>query len=343
VVEQDARVAELVQELRYVGRDVGDARQRIGGVIAKTRHVAAEAAQRLGTHAVATRLAQVEAELETAHGALTGAEQAANDATGRIAEVHGAVTPEGVVELLSRADEVIQTSGDRMLGGLDCLGRAEQLVRAALDGGQPGPLLSMTATVKAALRDGIRGAATARRLINELAATAVQLGDLVRGPAHRPSMVASRPAPVGGPGGDWHISNEVAGVAVKQTTPGSCVAACGEMLAGSRRSQATILAAIGEWSYSEALARHLTGAGEGTWVGGYVEPSFDTIVARGGPWAAEMFPRGGGPNTYHHMVVVNHVGAATVHVRDPWDGSGYDMTLEEFTNRWTGKGVVNNG
>lgn len=333
---------EIVTELGYVRRDVADAGKRLGGVIAKTRQVAADAA-RLGAHAVAAHLDQVARELETARGTLAGAEKSVSDTTDQLDQAHRGATPQEVADLLSRADRIVQASGDGMLGGLDDMDRAEQLVRAALDGGQPGPLLSEIAAAKAAVRDGLHGTTTAQHLITDLAAAAKRLGDTATPGAETTPTAAIRTIPADGPGGDWRISNEVRGSAVKQTTPGSCVAACGQMLTNSHRGQATILASIGEWSYSETLARDLTTAGEGSWVGGYVEPSFNAIVARGKPWAAEMFPHGGGPNPYHHMVVVDQVGTDTVHIRDPWDGSGYDMALEEFTHRWTGKGVVNNG
>jgi Papain-like cysteine protease AvrRpt2 len=144
---------------------------------------------------------------------------------------------------------------------------------------------------------------------------------------------------VGGAGGDWPISNEVPDSAVKQITDASCVSASGEMLTESKLSQESILDDIGEWSNSESLARHLTEQDQGTWGGGYVEPYFDQIVAKNEPWAAEMFPYDT-MNRYHHMVVVDGVDEDSVQVRDPWEGSSYTMTLEDFKARWTGNGVV---
>lgn len=148
--------------------------------------------------------------------------------------------------------------------------------------------------------------------------------------------------PVGGPGGDWQVVNEVPDSAVRQVTNGSCVSACGEMLTDSRIPQDSILDKIGEWSNSESLAKYLRENDGGPWAGGYIEPYFEQIVARGQPWAAEMFPRDS-LNSYHHMVIVDGVGEQGVSIRDPWEGSSYTMVKEEFVRRWTGLGVVENG
>ena len=59
--------------------------------------------------------------------------------------------------------------------------------------------------------------------------------------------------------GPWvaEAVNVTEGGAVLQSSAGSCVAACGEMLSGGAMSQAEFLAQLGEWSNPGALAEAL--------------------------------------------------------------------------------------
>ena len=99
------------------------------------------------------------------------------------------------------------------------------------------------------------------------------------------SLLAGESVGVGGfleGAGPWAAEavNVTEGGAVLQSTAGSCVAACGEMLSGGAMSQAEFLAQLGEWSNPGALAEALNALeGVTTWEGGYFASAADAVVA----------------------------------------------------------------
>jgi hypothetical protein len=143
------------------------------------------------------------------------------------------------------------------------------------------------------------------------------------------------PKPATGAGGSWPVINERPSPdVVQQTDPMSCVAACGEMLSNGAIDQATLVHQIGKPSDPAMLAHQL---GQ-DWQGGYVAPSaFDQLLQRGS-WGAELRTPDSGPVS--HMVVVDGLdGAGNVTIRDPQDGTRYEMTRDDFLQHWTGRVV----
>ena len=114
---------------------------------------------------------------------------------------------------------------------------------------------------------------------------------------------------VGGGSGPWAegIPSEPGG-AVGQTTSGSCVSACGEMLSGGSVTQQELLDQIGEWSNPQSLARAL---GDG-WKGGGFASAEDALAAADqGPMGAELRV----PLESGHMVVTTPVGDGEFRIR----------------------------
>ena len=148
------------------------------------------------------------------------------------------------------------------------------------------------------------------------------------------SLLAGESVGVGGfleGAGPWAAEavNVTEGGAVLQSTAGSCVAACGEMLSGGAMSQAEFLAQLGEWSNPGALAEALNALeGVTTWEGGYFASAADAVVAAqegqmGAVLQAPFLPA--------HMVILEPGEAGMFLVRDPAIGGTYEVAVEWIT------------
>ncbi|WFE63570.1 hypothetical protein [Micromonospora sp. WMMD714] len=130
---------------------------------------------------------------------------------------------------------------------------------------------------------------------------------------------------VGDSSGPWYDAgtNHREGGAVQQETGGSCVSASGEMLTDGRITQSELRTKLGDWSNLTALRNELNNRdGDGTWTGHYFADGDDTLRrASEGPMAAQVqAPRGRA-----HMVLLEPGENGSFTVRDPFDGSSYDV------------------
>lgn len=133
----------------------------------------------------------------------------------------------------------------------------------------------------------------------------------------------------------WKVMNEQFSPDVlRQSRADSCVSAVGEMLTKGRFSEAELSSKLGVPADVEDLPA-LLGA-EWTSKKG---PSTLGEIGKDGPWAAEMFES---PWTDFlkppHVVVVDGPSAAgNVMIRDPLEGTRYEMTVKDFLLAWTGR------
>uniref|UniRef100_UPI002B413AEA cysteine peptidase family C39 domain-containing protein n=1 Tax=Photorhabdus africana TaxID=3097554 RepID=UPI002B413AEA len=143
----------------------------------------------------------------------------------------------------------------------------------------------------------------------------------------------------GGAGGDWKVINEVTDPnVVKQVTPTSCGAACGEMLLKDRNIFVDQVKLGTELKHADQLARDLTKQG-GNWKGGFVgENNFDALN-KTGSWSAMMWDQGS--KVGHWVVVKGTDKAGNVLIHDPWKGTSYKMTQQEFKATWNEIAVFN--
>lgn len=126
------------------------------------------------------------------------------------------------------------------------------------------------------------------------------------------------------------------GGAVAQATEGSCVSACGDMLADGSILQAQLLSELGEWSNPGALADALNSrVGSQVWRGGYFEGPADALAAANRGRMAAVLQSPGGPA---HMVVIEPLGAETYLVRDPLPGVNYEVGAD-WIKRFVSGGV----
>lgn len=144
-----------------------------------------------------------------------------------------------------------------------------------------------------------------------------------------------------GAGGFWEVINEKQDDSViKQKTPLSCVAAVGVMLLHNRgitMTQEEIIDIIGEASTTEKLAKLLNDTdkprGEEKWHGAIVAVKYLEKIASKSPFGAVL--REGNP--LGHLVLVEKLEGNLPSIKDPWDGTAYQMTVEEFLKVWNGE------
>ncbi len=137
-----------------------------------------------------------------------------------------------------------------------------------------------------------------------------------------------------GAGGFWNVMDERTDPAVeKQLTPFSCVAAVGVMLLRDRgitMTQGEVIGIIGETTTAKALAHLLnrleTIVDNQEWHGVIVSEDDLLIIAASRKFAAVF--REGRP--LGHMVYVLGFEAGLLRIADPWEGTAYLMSIEEF-------------
>jgi ABC-type bacteriocin/lantibiotic exporter with double-glycine peptidase domain len=121
---------------------------------------------------------------------------------------------------------------------------------------------------------------------------------------------------------------------IRQLTPNSCGCACGQQLLeeeGVQVFQSNLTRGWYRGLTPKDLAGNLNRFSVG-WKGGYLEGTREelmTLAARG-KFIARL---GGNPG---HFVIVDQVADETLLIRDPADGSGYNMSVAEFIEIFSG-------
>ncbi|MCU1766064.1 hemagglutinin repeat-containing protein [Pseudomonas protegens] len=140
-----------------------------------------------------------------------------------------------------------------------------------------------------------------------------------------------------GAGGSWNVLDEVVNPnVVKQITPTSCGAACGEMMLRDRGIFATQVELGTELTSMNTLANKLNKFDSG-WAGNTVDTSSFNALNKTGSWSAMMWDSG---NKIGHWVVVNGVDdAGRVLIKDPFNGTQYKMGIDSFKDVWNGQAV----
>ncbi|WP_272538249.1 cysteine peptidase family C39 domain-containing protein, partial [Providencia sp. PROV193] len=141
----------------------------------------------------------------------------------------------------------------------------------------------------------------------------------------------------GGAGGNWNVMNEIVDpTVVKQVTPTSCGAACGEMILKDRNIFTSHIKLGTELTSMNSLANKLNKVDSG-WVANNVSSSSFESLNRTGSWSAMMWDSG---NKVGHWVVVKGVdNGGNVIINDPFKGTRYTMKVNEFKDAWNGHSV----
>ncbi|WP_436859261.1 cysteine peptidase family C39 domain-containing protein [Citrobacter tructae] len=143
--------------------------------------------------------------------------------------------------------------------------------------------------------------------------------------------------PRGDAGGNWNVLDEVVDPnVVKQATPTSCGAACAEMMLKDRGIFSSQVELGTELTSMNSLANKLNKADSG-WVANNVSSSSFDALNSTGSWSAMMWDSG---NKVGHWVVVKGADdAGNVIINDPFKGTRYTMTVNEFKDTWNGHSV----
>ncbi|MDR3615975.1 MAG: hypothetical protein P4L53_20625 [Candidatus Obscuribacterales bacterium] len=127
-----------------------------------------------------------------------------------------------------------------------------------------------------------------------------------------------------------HFSSDV----IRQSLDDSCVAAAGEMITVGEFPEKLLLEKLATPSDIDSLAKQL---GDG-WSS--AERKFKSFAEIGehGPWAAQLFEPCWPKKTPHVVAIDGLNSAGNVVIRDPLEGTKYEMDLNYFVREiWTGK------
>ncbi|MCA9898966.1 MAG: hypothetical protein KC433_12315 [Anaerolineales bacterium] len=148
-----------------------------------------------------------------------------------------------------------------------------------------------------------------------------------------------------GAGAGWNRIDEVFDSKIaRQLFGDSCSSACGQMLLSSRGidiPQDELIDLIGRPATVQSVADVLNRIdnGAGTWIGGGFDNSPEVVTALSGTgsWMANMAVDG---SSIQHSVIVNGINTSgNLRILDPYSGTSYSMTMDDFLSSWGGYGV----
>ncbi len=64
-------------------------------------------------------------------------------------------------------------------------------------------------------------------------------------------------------------------------------------------------------------------------------------ICANGPWGADFIPEpGAGRSGLPHTIVIDGMSEnGNLRVRDPWEGTKYELTTKEFFKHWSGRAI----
>ncbi|MDZ4837311.1 MAG: hypothetical protein SGJ27_26290 [Candidatus Melainabacteria bacterium] len=132
----------------------------------------------------------------------------------------------------------------------------------------------------------------------------------------------------------WPVINEqFADNAIRQSFDDSCLSAAGEMVSNGQVTEKELLDRIGRPSSVKDLADAL---GE-RWTS-ESGPTTMHELHQGGPWVAHLrdWAWTGNPKPPHAVVIDGQSATGNLLIRDPLEGTSYEMKFSDFREAWTG-------
>lgn len=164
--------------LGTASESLGEAQQRISAAAAKADEIAAQAHAQYGMHAVARQLNEVSEILQAGYGLVGTSAQTLGRAASEVGKVHVGMSPDTVAKELAASSGLVDDARKEMFAGLDRLDQAITQTRMALDGAQPGPLVSLIEAAKQSVQDrALRDANSAQDGMAAVIAGGGQLGN----------------------------------------------------------------------------------------------------------------------------------------------------------------------
>ena len=136
-----AEVAGVVADLKAALESLGKAQSETAAADSNVSAVQARTAA-TGFQGVARRLASVREQLRQAQGRESGIGDDLQQALSRVSAVTDDMTPGEVVSSLSPVIDKSETAGKNTMAVMQELNKAKSAAGAALEGGQPGPLVA---------------------------------------------------------------------------------------------------------------------------------------------------------------------------------------------------------
>lgn len=135
----------------------------------------------------------------------------------------------------------------------------------------------------------------------------------------------------------WPVINERFAPDINRQIEGdSCVAKVGEILSGGTKTEKYLISKIGRDTDLDLLPSRL---GD-DWSSAKGPRSLGDI-GKNGPWGAELQERPWTrfPKNWHMVVVEGPSAEGNVAILDPYEGTRYEMTIDNFMDAWTGRCV----
>lgn len=145
----------------------------------------------------------------------------------------------------------------------------------------------------------------------------------------------------GAPGGSWKARDETPTTNIqKQENNVMCGQACGQAMLKDRGVDVDQLQLGDNLTSTSSLSRAMNTvdpSGAGAWTGNAVSHDSFGALNKTGSWSAMMWDKGS--KTGHWVVVDGQNPAGNVVIRDPWNATSYNMTIDEFMDSWNGMAV----
>lgn len=168
-------------------------------------------------------------------------------------------------------------------------------------------------------------------------------GDVVKGSGYRVDKAIGRlqRTDLGKPREpyNWEALNErFSSDVVRQSNRDSCISAVGEMLSEGRLTEKELIGLLSKRPDIKDLVEHLGPE----WTDELRRFSSISEISEKGPWAAELMENAGTEleKSLHTVVVDGVSDSGNLVIRDPWEGTKYEMDIKHFLEDvWTGRAV----
>ncbi|MEP6757528.1 MAG: hypothetical protein ABJA67_18650, partial [Chthonomonadales bacterium] len=137
---------------------------------------------------------------------------------------------------------------------------------------------------------------------------------------------------------NWEALNEqFSNNVIRQSTEDSCISAVGEMLSDGRLTESALMAELGDRPDVTELLKYLGSE----WTSEAKRFKSFAEIGQKGPWAAELMENSGTEleKSLHTVVVDGVESSGNLIIRDPWEGTTYEMTQQSFLKDWTRRSV----
>lgn len=166
----------ISNELRALAAGLDKAQANAAAADSRAQEIAARAA-RSGFTGIAAGVSRIREAIREIRGRLAGVSRSVSEAAAPVAAAPKELSPQQTVVVLTPATEKITAARDGIAATVAKVDEAQRLTAAALQGGQPGPMLAALEAVKQVLIQVAQRCAVANQQVGAAIAAARQVGD----------------------------------------------------------------------------------------------------------------------------------------------------------------------